>query len=144
MDWEEEARYQLKSSGLRRTAGRVRLLAFLLEAKRPLSHAAIVQGLGDPPADRVSVYRNLEAFAERGIVHRACVDDRIWLFETSDRCGETVCHPHFTCRVCARVQCLTGMAMNLPLQAPPKFRIERVQVHFQGVCPDCAEGSRKG
>ena len=128
----------LRAHGLRRTRGRVRLLRFLLQARTPLSHSEIVAGLGDPPMDRVSVYRNLDALADRGIVHRAYVDGRTYLFETADRCGAMMCHPHFTCRKCGAVSCLTEVKAMLPEGLPDRYVVERTQVHLRGVCPECA------
>lgn len=139
MNRDHEAQDILKAHSLRRTSGRVRLLSFLLTATKPLSHSEIMTGLGVPRPDRVSVYRNLDTFVEHGIVHRAYVDDRTSLFETADRCGDTICHPHFVCRKCGSVRCLTGTTTHPVQDAPKGYHIERVQVHLRGLCPKCLE-----
>ena len=128
----------LRAQGLRRTRGRVRLLEALIEAARPLSHTDIMEALKGEAIDRVSVYRNLETFVGRGIVHRALVDGRTSRFETSDRCSEHACHPHFTCVQCGKVECLPTVA-NQPVQGLPEgYVLQRRRLLLQGLCPRCA------
>ena len=138
---ERRAAAMLAEVGLRRTPRRVRLLALLLRASRPMSHPEIHEALGRNRADRVSVYRALDAFVERGLVHRAYVDDRTWLYETADRCTEDQCHPHFSCRQCGRVRCLVGVTVPVVKAIGRGYLAERQQVHISGLCPECREGA---
>ena len=103
-----------------------------------VADAVLANPFGTERADRVSIYRALEAFVEKGLVHRAFVDDRTWLYETADRCGEDHCHPHFTCRVCGRVQCLVTVEVPIIKDMGPGFVAERQQIHISGLCPACS------
>jgi len=130
----------LAYAGLRRTPWRVRILSLLLQLRRPVSHGQIMGKLG-ARADRVTVYRTLDAFVRSGLVHRVLVGRRMHLYETADRCTKHACHPHFTCRACGRTTCMTELA-------PPRVRgrrkgyvFERQRVLIEGLCPACAAGS---
>ena len=134
---EGRAAAMLAEVGLRRTPRRIRLLALLLQAPRPMSHPEIHKALGRDRADRVSVYRALEAFVNTDLVHRAYVDGRTWLYETADRCAEDQCHPHFSCRQCGSVRCLVGVTVPVVKHIGRGYLAERQQVHISGLCPEC-------
>jgi len=131
----------LRAHGLRRTAGRMKVLSVLMGSRRPLSHAMVHERVGAAAMDRVSVYRALEAFVEAGFVHRAFIDDRTSVFELSDRCTDRQCHPHFLCRECGKVTCMTEVNMPLAKGLPEGYRIERQKVFIEGTCAAC--GARK-
>ena len=136
---ERRAAEMLAQVHLRRTPRRVRLLALLLRADRPMSHLEIHRALGPGQADRVSVYRALEAFVERGLVHRAYVDGRTWMYESADRCADDHCHPHFTCRLCGEVTCLVDVGVPVIRRIGGGYLPERQQVHIIGLCPRCRD-----
>lgn len=127
----------LKAHGLRRTAGRLRVLRALKSARKPLPHADILQRLGKPPMDRVSLYRALDAFVEAGLVHRVLVDERTCVFEFADRCGPHQCHPHFYCRACRDITCLTDTELPMAKGLPRGYIVERQKVSIDGLCPRC-------
>ena len=130
----------LSRAGLRRTQPREAVLRVLAAASGALAHGQIMARLGPRRPDRVSVYRALDAFAAAGLVH--AVEAGVFpgntgrLFELADRCAGKLCHPHFTCRVCQRTSCLP--AVRLPLVRAAGCRVERQQVHLEGVCRQCA------
>ena len=134
---EARAAEMLAAVRLRRTPRRIRLLSLLLRARRPMSHLEIHRAPGTETADRVSVYRALEAFVEKGLVHRALVDGRTWMYESADRCGSDYCHPHFTCRLCGEVTCLVGVNVPVIRRIAGGYLPERQQVHISGICPRC-------
>lgn len=127
----------LDQAGLRRTPGRVQLLALLLGAQHPLSHQELRDGSG---LSRVALYRALDAFHAAGIVHRVDAGERLWRFAVCG-CGHSVhCHPHFTCRVCGEVECLNEIA--LPAIDHPGIVIEEQEVYLRGVCRQCAAAAK--
>ncbi len=130
---------RLAAVGLRRTPRRARVLALLVEAARPMSHLELHAAIGRHRADRVSIYRALEAFVAKGLVHRTCVDGRTWLYESADRCGADQCHPHFTCRVCGVVRCLEHVALPTVKRIGVGYVAERQSVSITGLCPECRE-----
>lgn len=134
---EGEAAQRLQEAGLRRTRRRVLLLALLRRARQPLSHHEIHRAFGTQRADRVSIYRALEAFVEKGLVHRALVGGRTYLYESADRCADDHCHPHFTCRLCGQVECLIAVDVPVIRDIGAGYEVERQQVHVSGLCPAC-------
>jgi Fur family ferric uptake transcriptional regulator len=135
---DKEIRDLLRRHQFRATRGRIDLLRVLYVAKRPLTHAEILNRLKGSAFNRVSLYRALEALVNAGLVHRAYLQDRAWSYETSERCEEHQCHPHFTCRSCGSVSCLTDVAVPLVKGLPRGYLAERQKVHIDGVCADCS------
>lgn len=135
-----DASQLLERSGLRRTPWRVKILSLLLKFRRPLSHEDIRRKLG-PGADRVTVYRSLDAFVRVGLVHRVLADKRTRLYETSDRCTRHACHPHFTCRACGDTTCMVDVAVPRIRRKKLGYVFERQRVLIEGLCPACAGGA---
>ena len=140
-----DPRETLRAHGLRCTQGRLKMLSVLRSAKRPLSHAEVVARLGPSRMNRVSVYRALEALLAAGLVHRAFVDGRTWVFEVADRCGPRQCHPHFSCRACGAVTCMTDVVLPVAEGLPEGYTLERQKVYIEGACALCNQrGQKKG
>ncbi len=123
--------------GLRRTPWRVKTLSLLLELRRPLSHEQIMRRL-EPGADRVTIYRSLDAFVRVGLVHRVLVNKRQHLYETADRCTADACHPHFSCRSCGRTTCMPELAVPRVRGRRRGYVFQRQRVLIEGLCPACA------
>jgi len=137
---ESKASQLLGDAGLRRTAGRVAILGALLRARKPLTHEELLTRLGEDSVDRVTVYRTLQAFMDKGIAHRIAAGDRLWRFAVCG-CGHRVhCHPHFACRVCGAVACLNDVALPDLARMMPGYAVESLEVYVRGVCPRCARG----
>jgi Fur family ferric uptake transcriptional regulator len=133
----EKALELLGSAGLRRTEPRLAVLGALLGARKPQTADQISAKLSPPAANRVTVYRTLEAFLEAGLVHRAFVDERTWYFELASNCSESQCHPHFTCRDCGDTHCMTGITFPMAKSPYRGFVIDRQRVQLEGLCPKC-------
>ena len=128
---------QLRDHGLRRTSGRMQILAVLAASRRPQTHAEILKRLKNPRINRVSVYRALKKLMEVGLVHRNVIRDRVWAFELSDRCGPIQCHPHFFCKKCGKVVCMTDVSVSLAANLPKGYVLERQKVSLEGLCAAC-------
>ncbi|MHC4061496.1 MAG: Fur family transcriptional regulator [Planctomycetota bacterium] len=133
----EKARELLGTAGLRRTGPRLAVLGALLGARKPQTADQIAARLSPPAANRVTVYRTLEAFLEAGLVHKAFIDERTWHFELAHNCTESQCHPHFTCTDCGDTNCLTDISLPLAKSPGKGFVIRRQRVQFEGLCPKC-------
>ncbi|MDY7230014.1 Fur family transcriptional regulator [Hyalangium rubrum] len=131
----------IRASGLRSTAPRVAVLRELEAATSPLSHADLVDALGDEGYDRVTLYRNLTDLTEAGLVVRADLGDHVWRFELRRAGGKnhTGIHPHFTCTDCGTVTCLPEQSVRItPAKGAPKAVMARaVEVHLRGLCDRC-------
>jgi Fur family ferric uptake transcriptional regulator len=132
---------RIRASGLRSTAPRVAVLRQLEAARAPLSHAELVDSLGDEGYDRVTIYRNLTDLTEAGLVVRADLGDHVWRFELR-RAGEAHqgTHPHFTCTDCGTVSCLPAESVRVtPARGAPRAVAARaVAVHLRGLCDSCS------
>ena len=137
MQEHENAQALIRRAGLRCTAGRLAIIEVLGASVKPLTRKQIADALGQTSLDKVTIYRALERFVERGVAHKACTQDRTAYFELADKCTEHQCHPHFTCTSCGSVSCFTHI--SLPLLKSPQngFTIERQRVHLEGLCPKC-------
>ncbi|EHM09374.1 Fe2+/Zn2+ uptake regulation protein [Thermanaerovibrio velox DSM 12556] len=134
-----------KLRGIRVTRFRLKLLAALREAGRPLSYQEM-KGLMGREADKVTFYRNLEALCRAQVVHRVLGLDGAFRYCANDvsshRCPGN--HPHALCLRCGRMWCLKGEEMPR-LEVPEGFRVEGKQLVVFGVCPDCeGEGRMDG
>jgi Fur family transcriptional regulator, ferric uptake regulator len=128
----------LRGAKLYSTKARVAILDVLLEAGRPLDKNEIAERLGASGPDEVTVYRTLESFCRKGLVHKVFASGRSCRFELAHNCGEVQCHPHFTCRTCGVTQCLTGVTMPLVGGLKKGYRLLRQQVRLEGICPGCS------
>jgi Fur family transcriptional regulator, ferric uptake regulator len=139
----------LAGVGLRRTGRRLGLLRALLAAPAPLSPDELFLRARPSGVDRVTVYRTLETFLEAGIVHRIEAGGAR-RFAVCGRIHRGHCHPHFTCRVCGTVECMTDVALPRLLQGSGglarlgkqrrAYVVEEQEVYVRGVCARCAAG----
>lgn len=127
------ARAHLQATGKRVTEIRERVLARLIEAKRPLSHEELAARLA--PIDKVTLYRVLDWLVAQRLTHRMTGADRIGRFAYADAGhGE---HAHFECRRCSTVLCL-GEVPALPLSVPRGYRLDSLELTAKGLCARCA------
>jgi Fur family ferric uptake transcriptional regulator len=131
----------LAGAGLRRTPIRLAVLAILSRDRQPQSAAGIIELL---PAgiDKVTLYRTLNTFTRKKLVHRVRGDDQVWLYGigTADRAARHG-HAHFVCDECGTVECLTDRPRAEPAarraKLRPGYRVEYSEVLVHGTCPDC-------
>lgn len=129
----------LKKAGLRCTPGRIEIISILLHSEHPLSQEEITAELSRNGLDRVTVYRALEAFFKEGIVHRVETGDRLRRYALCACGSRKHCHPHFVCRECGRVECLTGVKLPTFTEPKPGYKVEEQETYLKGICPECAE-----
>lgn len=91
----------IHNAGLRSTPARLAVLERLADAKKPMSHGELADGLQAADVDRATVFRNLTDLTEAGLLTRLDLGDHIWRFELMAR------HPHFVCNDCGEVACLS-------------------------------------
>lgn len=128
----------LKAADFNCTKAQVFVLKELLEADKPLSREELTQRLGQKCPDTVTVYRILERFRERDLVHKVYLQSRAWKYELAHNCTTKQCHPHFTCSDCGETFCLTGLFLPLIKDLKKGFVIHRQQVNIEGLCPSCS------
>lgn len=100
----------IKKKGLRVTGSRKAILQVLAEASRPMSAEEICQEANQRcPCDLATVYRNMEACMETGILQKCMLENGKILYELTDGKDH---HHHIICRKCGRMEridlCLGG------------------------------------
>ena len=91
----------LKKERLRITEPRKALLQLLDGAPKPLSAEELHEALGAEDFDLVTIYRNLDAFENAGIVNRIPTESGKSLYELN---AEQHHYHHIICRKCHRTE----------------------------------------
>ena len=132
---DEDLRALLVGAGLRVTHQRMALLRELARLRVPTSHGELTERLASSSFDRVTIYRNLLALTEAGLLVRTQLGDNIWRFELprtgSEPHGQ---HPHFVCTDCGDVACLEAGSVALLGEAA---RNQVLEVQLRGRCSAC-------
>jgi len=134
-------RATLKDFNLRLTDCRAEMLAIFNENGHALAHADIEARLPEK-FDRVTVYRTLKTFLEKGLIHKVLDDEGGMKYAL---CRST-CHAadhqhhhdhvHFKCSVCGLTNCLDDVRVPT-LALPAGYQRQETNLLVQGVCPLC-------
>ncbi len=95
----------LHDAGLDPTEARLRILSAFPDAPRAVSAPELLEHLRKSgPFDKVTLYRTLDSFAEKGVVQRHNAADRTFRYCVPPE-GNNV-HGHFFCTQCGAMECL--------------------------------------
>mgnify|MGYP005840205751 CR=1 FL=1 len=136
---EKEAKEILKGHALRQTNSRLDIASFFLKNKKAISHSDIESQL-DGKYDRVTIYRTLKSFIDKGLIHQVLDDGQSTLYALCSDCSTQVHqhnHVHFKCLKCAETVCLEGVVIP-KVQLPEGFEVADSNFLITGVCKDCA------
>ena len=126
----------LRQRGIRVTDQRIKVLRELDQLRVPVSHTELADRLAGDGLDRATVFRNLVALTEAGILVRTQLGDTVWRYELPRSEGSAhTRHPHFVCTDCGDVACLSDKAIALK-NLPPNSQVAEIQV--RGRCSSCA------
>ncbi len=138
-DFEEKIASLLKKSHLSVTESRRKILHLFLEHAGALSHGDIERKAGEK-FDRVTVYRTLQAFVEKGIIHTIpTADNSVRYALCKDDCSAGHHHDHhvhFLCHRCNNTYCLDDV-VTPDIKLPRGYMAEQVEVLVEGVCKNC-------
>ncbi|MCA8911826.1 MAG: transcriptional repressor [Planctomycetes bacterium] len=142
MEFTERARQILRKSGLRMTITRTTLVAAMLESHEPVSMDDAVRLCGHNGGDPATIYRNLQALSEAGILQQVRGVGRREMFELShehpvDEAQGKHHHAHLSCTKCGRVECIDLKDLPHKPPAPEGWKLDDVTVTVWGLCPDC-------
>ncbi len=129
----------LKSFRLRSTPTRQEVLRLFLKKDYALSHADI-EGEIAQEIDRVTVYRTLKTFHDRGLIHKVLDDGGTVKYALcTETCSGTQHqheHVHFKCVQCGQTNCLD---IDIPpVKLPKGYAPREVNLLIQGVCQNCS------
>jgi Fur family transcriptional regulator, ferric uptake regulator len=129
----------LKKNQLSITDSRKKILELFLNKPGALAHADIEKNTGEI-FDRVTVYRTLQTFVEKGIIHNIPTTDNSILYALCKHDCEAGHHHdnhvHFICDVCTKTICLDDVTIP-EVKLPRGFKPKHAEMVVSGVCDDC-------
>jgi len=131
----------LKHNSLSVTDSRKKILNIFLSHSSALAHRDIERKAGEK-FDRVTVYRTLQTFVEKGIIHTIpTTDNSVRYALCKAECTEGHHHDdhiHFICMNCGSATCLEDVAIP-ELRLPRGYSQNAVEVVVKGICKDCKQ-----
>ena len=132
----------LASKELEATRNRLHVLEVVGNNQFPLSADDIYKTLERSSSiNRVTVYRILDLLVEQGIVERLSTGGRAAYYGLAPNDHHEP-HPHFYCKSCGQMDCLTPESLNIdsdPLWKTFPGRIDKVEVRVDGICKNCVK-----
>lgn len=129
----------LKEHSLRLTQGRADVISIFLNRSVAISHGDIESDV-DGKYDRVTIYRTLKSFLEKGLIHKVLDDAGATRYALcNDNCSEINHqhnHIHFKCQVCDETTCLDHV--HIPdVTLPGGFKMAESNYLITGTCDKC-------
>ncbi len=129
----------LKEFNLRHTDCREEVLSVFDRNHTALSHGDLEEQVNQK-YDRVTIYRTLKTFLEKGLLHKVLDGDGGTRYalckndcKTDDHHHD---HVHFKCDTCGNTTCLDHV--HIPaLKLPDGYTRQEINLLVQGVCPAC-------
>lgn len=132
---------RLRSKKLRVTDFRIAVLEVFERHKAAITHAQIEAELVN--FDRITLYRTLKSFREKGIIHEIVLNNNtkklaLSLHEahSEDIPRQDREHIHFLCSVCDELYCVSPN--QFPRVQLEGFAVHQLQIQAYGVCKRCA------
>ena len=129
----------LKRNSLSVTGSRTKILQLFLEQPGALVHGDIEKKAGEK-FDRVTIYRTLQTFVDKGIIHSIpTADNSIRYALCKDECSEGHHHDHhihFVCNICHNTYCLDDV-VTPEIKLPKGYQAGHVEVVVEGICKNC-------
>jgi Fur family ferric uptake transcriptional regulator len=129
----------LRDHRLRRTSSRSAILGLFQRNRQALSHGDIEKYLAEA-YDRVTVYRTLKAFVDKGVLHKVLDDEGALKYALcKDDCNLVQHrheHVHFKCIKCGITNCIDGVAIP-DVRLPDGYRPVEMSLLVQGLCNSC-------
>ena len=132
------AEKKLTDKRINPTAMRLLVLDSLLKQHSAISLSDIEKSLG--PADRITIYRTLKTFEEKGLIH--IIDDGTGspkyalCAEGCDEDQHHDLHVHFYCTECKETFCLPNSKIP-EVALPDNFTSTEMNLVVKGVCSKC-------
>lgn len=129
---------KLADKKINSTPMRILVLDLLFQKKAAVNLADIEKSL--EPADRITIYRTLKTFAEKGLIH--IIDDGTGSHKyalCADDCDEGDhhdLHVHFNCITCKETFCLPNTKIP-DVILPADFTSTEMNLVVKGICSAC-------
>jgi len=129
---------------LKKTGPRLQVLTMLSSKTVATSQPDLENIMVD--VDRVTLYRILNTFEEKGIIHKVFdLNGTANYAMCSSKCDEDHHHDehlHFNCTNCKNVYCLDDLELP-PITLPNGFKVQGFTLYANGLCPKCNQTSEK-
>lgn len=130
----------LRTFNMRSTPSRQEILQLFLNKDYALSHGDIEKEISNS-LDRVTVYRTLKTFLDKGLIHKVLDDEGSLKYalcnEACTGLGHHHDHVHFKCIKCGQTNCLN---VEIPIVKLPKgYLSTEVNLLIQGTCFRCSK-----
>ena len=93
-----------------------------------------------PKSDRITMYRTLKTFEEKGILHSIKGEgDEAKYALCNEHCSPVNHidqHPHFQCEQCKQVTCIDSQLIP-SMELPDGYVQKEVTMMIKGICPNC-------
>ena len=136
----------LKKNKLSVTESRRKILQLFLEHTGALAHGDI-EKKAEEKFDRVTVYRTLQTFVDKGIIHTIPTSDNLVRYALcKDACSEGHHHDHhihFICNSCHKTYCLDDV-VTPDIKLPKGYTAGHTEVMVEGICKECRPLSPAG
>ena len=136
----------LKRNQLSVTDSRKRILEYFSQSNGALAHSDIEEmseKAGDQ-FDRVTIYRTLQTFVDKGIIHSIpTADNAVRYALCKDACEQGHHHDnhiHFVCDKCDTTTCIEQVIVP-SVQLPEGFKSRQINVLVSGTCKRCNAAS---
>ncbi|SHO62291.1 Fur family transcriptional regulator [Algoriphagus zhangzhouensis] len=128
----------LKTHKLRITDCRLEIVREFLDRQVALAHSDLEDKL-DNQFDRVTIYRTLNTFLEKDIIHKVLDDSgatKYALCYHEDLHDHDHEHVHFKCEKCGETTCLEKISLP-EIKLPQGFKKREMSLLVQGTCDKC-------
>lgn len=129
----------LKANSLSVTDSRKTILELFQNSKGALAHTDIENKTASQ-FDRVTIYRTLQTFVDKGIIHTIpTADNSVKYALCKDSCGQGHHHDnhiHFICDECTVTFCLDHVLIP-QVALPEGFQYTQTDVIVSGICKYC-------
>lgn len=122
------------------TSNRILVMRELIKASHPVSLADLEISLGFS-MDKASIFRVLELFSEKDIIHVIEDGSRSLKYELCHSgTHHTISdqHVHFYCERCKETYCLEDVSVPL-VNIPEGFSPHAINYMIKGICPKCSK-----
>ncbi len=128
----------LRKHKLRITPFRIEVLRMFDKSKHALSAAELELKLKN--SDRITLYRTLKSFEEKGIIHKAIDGTNQPKFAVCEaQCQEHSHHDkhvHFHCLTCENTFCIDTVFIP-EVKLPQGFQVKNTDMIVSGICEKC-------
>lgn len=140
MERDNQVAELLRLHELKKTPARLTVLKALSQSNFAVGFAELEDAIGDL-ADKVTLYRLLKSFEDKGIIHKTIDHEGAPKYALcKEECGNhkhVDRHIHFSCTRCNKTSCLPSVTIPT-VKLPRGYVAEAFQFNISGICKTCA------